>query len=224
MPGMAFFSWPRPHVADFLRKGTNILFIPYAAVTFSYDEYESVVKKAFDEMGFTIKSIHHEKEPLRALMDAEAIAIGGGNTFALIDRLYKYEVLGAIGDRVRSGIPYIGWSAGANVACPTVMTTNDMPVVQPPSFDALELVPFQINPHYTEYKQPGHGGETRVQRIQEFLEMNRSRTVVGLPEGTLLRKDDNNLSLKGEGTIKVFRYGQPIKELTSGDDINFLLV
>lgn len=219
MPGQVFFTWPRPFVNEVLHERMHVLFIPFAAVTFSFDDYEAIVSKAFAEMGFKIRSIHHESDPVRAVSNADAIAIGGGNTFALLSRLYDHKLLQPIRDRVSAGAPYIGWSAGSNVACPTIMTTNDMPVVQPPSFEALNLVPFQLNPHYTEFKQPGHGGETRMERLQEFLVLNPHRKVIGFPEGMLLRVTDNEIKLKGTGEAKLFSADKPFMTLSTDIDL-----
>jgi dipeptidase E len=167
MPGTPFFSWPGKYVQDFLGvRPLKVLFIPFAAVTLSFDEYTSLTIKAFDKLGYSLKSIHLTENPEQAVKDAEALVIGGGNSFALLSRLYQLNLVGLIQDKMINGTPYVGWSAGANVACPTIMTTNDMPIIYPPSFEALNGVPFQINPHYTDFKQSGHGGETRQQRIE----------------------------------------------------------
>ena len=224
MPGTPFFSWPGKFVQDFLGpQRLKALFIPYAAVTLPFDEYALLVGKAFDNLGYSLTSIHLTKNPEQAVRDAEVIVIGGGNSFALLTQLYQNNLVGLIKDKIKDGTQYIGWSAGANVACPTIMTTNDMPITYPPSFDAIDGVPFQINPHYTDFKQAGHGGETRQQRIEEFLVMNSNRKVIGLPEGMLLQREQNNLSLKGEGQAVLFQYGNEPKKLTPGSDINFLM-
>lgn len=224
MPGTAFFSWPGPFVNEFLGiEKQEVLFIPYAAVTFSQDEYTSIVQKAFGNLGYSLKSIHQQDSPQNAVKQASVIVIGGGNSFVLLDRLYQNGLIDLIREHVRQNKPYIGWSAGANMACPTLMTTNDMPIVCPPSFDALRLVPFQINPHYTDFKPPGHGGETRQQRIEEFLVMNSKRKVIGLPEGMLLHREGKDLTLKGTGTAKLFEYGKEVEQLDPGTDLRFLL-
>lgn len=219
MPGQPFFNWPRPYVKDLLRQCKKAIFIPFAAVKFSFDEYENVVRHAFAEMELDIESVHQHPDPRKCIAGAEAVVIGGGNTFALLYRLYQHDLVGLIRKKVSGGTPYVGWSAGANVACPTIMTTNDMPVIQPPSFEALNLVPFQINPHYTEYRQPGHGGETRMERIEEFLVLNPHRSVIGLPEGMLLHQEDSHLELKGEGKARLFRAGKPVEEISPGEEI-----
>jgi dipeptidase E len=149
--------------------------------------------------------------------------VGGGNTFALLARMYEDRLTGAVIERIKNGIPYVGWSAGANLAAPTIMTTNDMPVIQPPSFDALNLVPFQINPHYHELKFESQGGETRKERLEEFLMMNPDKKVIGLPEGMLLQRNNGKLVLKGTGIAKLYEFGKPVSDLGSGRDVSFLL-
>jgi len=224
MPGTAFFTWPRPLVTSFLGDKTkNLVFIPYAAVTFPFDEYEDNVRKVFNEMNHSIFSIHGVSNKIKAIEDADGIVVGGGNTFSLHSRICHDELREIIQIKVEAGTPYIGWSAGANLACPTIMTTNDMPIVYPPDFNALELIPFQINPHYHELKFPNQGGETRKERLQEFLTVNPQYKVVGLPEGMAIQREQNILTLLGEGTAKLFQADKPAVELTSSSDLSFLL-
>lgn len=224
MPGTNFFSWPKPHVQDFL--GGNIrevAFIPFAAVTLSYDHYFTLISKAFESMGYRVSSVHAARDQRSLLEQAGAIVVGGGNTFALLNMMYSEKLLKIVKEQVSEGKPYIGWSAGANLACPTLMTTNDMPVVQPPSFEALNLVPFQINPHYHELKFQNQGGETRRERIEEFLVLNPEKKVIGLPEGMLIRRDGNALKVVGEGTAKLFQSGKEIVELRGNTDVGWLV-
>lgn len=170
-------------------RAKRVLFVPYAGgITSTYDEYEQMVRPVFEQWGFELESIHRQ-DPLQAVSGAEAIAIGGGNTFALLKRLYDERIVDAIRERVNDGMPYIGWSAGCNVACPTIRTTNDMPIVQPPTLRALGLIHFQINPHFISGKVAGHNGESREERIAEFLAINPREHVVALPEGTALFVD-----------------------------------
>lgn len=223
-PGTPFFTWPRPWVKDFLGNDRKkLLFIPLAAVTFSFDEYEAKVKEVFTEMGYGLESIHHQKDKVKAVERAEGIVVGGGNTFALLARLYSDNLLQPIREKIASGAPYIGWSAGANLACPTIMTTNDMPVVQPPSFEALKLVPFQVNPHYHELKFENQGGETRRERLEEFLMMNPAKKIIGLPEGMLLQRNGSKLTLKGTGTAKLYQAGEAVEELEPELDMSWML-
>lgn len=224
MPGTPFFTWPRPWVKEFLKTDVKkLLFIPFAAVTFSFDEYEEKVKEVFETLGYDVQSIHRQKDKAQAVAQAEAIITGGGNTFALLARMYELDLLEVVRKKIRAGAPYIGWSAGANLACPTIMTTNDMPVIKPPTFEALDLVPFQINPHYHELKFEGQGGETRKERLDEFLVMNPSKKIIGLPEGMLLQRNGDNLVLHGTGVAKLYQHGLPVEDLQAGRNLSFLL-
>src|SRR5688500_10496597 len=192
MPGTAFFTWPSPHVKAFLEeKVKEVVFIPFAAITISYDRYFETVSAVFGSLGYQAVSVHQVEDRKGLIENAAAIVVGGGNTFALLSRMYEADLLSAVRAQVAAGIPYIGWSAGANLACPTLKTTNDMPVLMPPSFDALGLIPFQINPHYHELKFENQGGETRRERLEEFLVVNPDKKVIGLPEGMLLRREGN---------------------------------
>jgi dipeptidase E len=175
-------------------------------------------------MGFALDSMHDAPEgPVAAVEKAEALFIGGGNTFRLIDALWRNALVEPIRRRVRAGLPYIGSSAGSNVACPSIRTTNDMPIVQPPSFEALNLVPFNINPHYLD-PIPGstHMGETREERIAEFHEEN-DPPVVGLREGAWLLVDDASVTLQGSTGARLFRRGKPPVEYPIGSRLDFLL-
>ncbi len=195
----------------------RVLFIPYAAVRFSFDDFAAKVAERFNPLGYEVDSIHRAQDPRAAVDAAAAVVVGGGNTFQLLARLYQDRVLGPIVKRVRGGAPYIGWSAGSNVACPTIMTTNDMPIVEPPSFQALGLVPFQINPHYTDASIPNHGGETRAERLTEFVAANSGVPVIGLREGSSLRVDDGRTTLVGDQPAIVFRSGVDPMELPPGE-------
>ena len=223
-PGEAYLSYPKHNIKAFFGKTPiEILFIPYAAVTFSYDEYEKKVNDAMKETGHQVRSIHHFDDPVQAVQNAKAIAVGGGNTWKLVRMMRDNGLLEVIRDRVIVGVPYIGWSAGSNVACPTLRTTNDMPIIDPKGFEVLNLVPFQINPHYLDVNPANHGGETREMRIEEFIEENKDMTVVGLREGTMLWIEHNTMKLIGEKSARIFRYANQPQELWSGDDLSFLL-
>lgn len=201
----------------------SILFIPYAAVTFSYDEYEKKVKQKFKLIGHDIVSIHNLKDEIEAVEKAEVIVVGGGNTFVLTNKLQELGLINLIREKVLSGVPYIGWSAGSNIACPTIRTTNDMPVVEPKSFNVFNLVSFQINPHYLDSHPDGHAGETREMRIEEYLEMNKDVYVVGLREGTMLKIIEDSIELIGKRKARIFKYGETPKELGIEDEFNFLI-
>jgi dipeptidase E len=222
--GEAYLDYPKNNIRDFL-GGLKVkaLFIPYAAVTFSYDDYEQKVRDRFREVGHDVVSIHRFADPVKAVMEAEAVVIGGGNTWMLLSLLIKHRLISPIRKKVRSGTPYIGWSAGSNVTCPTIMTTNDMPVTEPASFRALNLIPFQINPHYLDANPAGHAGETREQRIMEFIEVNRAVFVAGLREGTMFLVEDRKLSLIGPRNTRIFRYDHDPAEVSPGEDLSFLL-
>ena len=165
----------------------EILFIPYAKVAGTYDGYEKQVQDAFKPFGHKIVSIHRFKDPQKAVREASAIAVGGGNTWALVTRMYEAGIIDLIRDRVNGGIPYCGWSAGGNVACPMLRTTNDMPIAEPPSFNTFGFIPFQTNPHFISAAgTSGLNNETREDRLEEFLWYNKDEEVIGLPEGTAL--------------------------------------
>ena len=221
--GEPYLKYPIQEIAKTLQGVTEIVFIPYAAVTFSYDEYERRVQERFNEIGIKVSSIHRELNKRNFIRQAQAIMIGGGNTFALLKKMQEEDLLDMIYRRVKAGVPYVGWSAGSNVTCPTICTTNDMPIVQPASFRAIGLVPFQINPHYLDANPEGHAGETREQRINEYLEANRSRYVVGLREGCMLRLVDDNIELIGNRPMRIFKKGIATYEVQPGEDINFLI-
>lgn len=223
-PGEGYLEYPKQHIKDFLgEKATNAIFIPYAAVTFSFEEYEKKVNERFAEIGHHVTSIHRFINPVDAIENADAIVVGGGNTWQLVKMLQEKGLMKVIRKRVKKGTPYIGWSAGSNIACPTLKTTNDMPIMEPIKFKTLKLVPFQINPHYLDDNPSNHGGETREDRIKEFIEVNKETYVVGLREGTMLLLDDDDLILLGNRKARIFKYGQEPKELTNEEDFNFLL-
>ncbi|MDR1518206.1 MAG: dipeptidase PepE [Dysgonamonadaceae bacterium] len=223
-PGEAYLDYPKQQIGDFLgEKPTNAVFIPYAAVTFSYDEYEEKVNVRFAEIGHHVTGIHRFINPTEAVENADAIVVGGGNTWQLVKKLQEKKLMKAIRKKVERGTPYIGWSAGSNIACPTLRTTNDMPIVEPAKFKTLKLLPFQINPHYLDDNPTNHGGETREMRIQEFIAVNRDVYVVGLREGTMLRFENGDLSLVGARPARIFKYGEEPKELSQDDDFSFLI-
>ena len=230
--GEAYLGWPQKHITNFLKETSvkQILFIPYAGVALSeesleksFDLYEEKVKAVYQKLGYEIYSIHNEADPVKAVNEAEAIAVGGGNTFHLVYMMHKTKIMDAIRNRVLKGIPYMGWSAGSNVVCPSLKTTNDMPIVEPESFVCLNLVPFQINPHYLDTNPEGHGGETREQRIEEFMVVNREIYVAGLREACLLLVEGNEIKLIGNRNLRLFKFGQEPQELDKSSDLNFLL-
>lgn len=221
--GEEYLKYPVGNIGRHLQGVCEIVFVPYAAVTFSYDEYERKVQNRFDEIGIRVRSIHRAADPRKAIREAEAICVGGGNTFALAKKMQEQGLMAAILRKIKDGTPYVGWSAGSNVCCPTICTTNDMPIVEPQSFKAIGAVRFQINPHYLDANPEGHAGETREQRILEYIEANPRRYVVGLREGCMLRLENGILELIGSRPMRIFKKGIEPFEVKAGDDLSFLL-
>ena len=210
--GSGYLDHAESEIRSFLGKIGEVLFIPYAL--HDRDAYTATVRDRFERMGYRLESIHATADGSQAVRDAEAIFIGGGNTFRLLRALYDANVLPLIRRRVAEGMPYIGSSAGANVAGPTIKTTKDMPIVEPPSFDALGLVPFQISPHFLDPDPNStHMGETQEERILQFLEENDT-TDVGLREGAMVRAENGSHILKGSSGARIFRRGgEPVEAL-----------
>lgn len=221
--GEPYLAYPMPRIGEFLRGVKEVAFIPYAAVTFSYAEYERRVQERFAALGIRVRSVHRAGDSAAAVRRAEAICVGGGNTFALAKKMQEQGLMRAIRSRVKAGVPYVGWSAGSNVACPTICTTNDMPIVEPESFGAIGAVKFQINPHYLDANPEGHAGETREVRLLEFIAANPRRYAVGLREGCMLRYENGRLELLGDRPMRIFKKGVIPYEVQSGDDLSFLL-
>lgn len=204
-PEGAYLTHAVAPVRAMLQGQRRALFIPFAGVTVDWDIYTHDVRHAFEPLGLEVEGVHTQADPVAAVRDAEIIIVGGGNTFHLVKRCRELGLLTAIAERVRAGALYIGWSAGANLACPTLCTTNDMPIVDPGGFDALGLIPFQINPHYTNALPAGHRGETRQQRLAELLQARPEMRVIGLPEGDWLEVDDDQVRLAGPFPAPWFR-------------------
>lgn len=232
MAGEAYLEWPRQFIKDFLNKYgvKKVVFVPFAGVNLSdesleksYDIYEERVANVYKELGFELVSVHRSENPVELIENAEAVAVGGGNTFHLVGKMQETGIMDAIKKRAEEGMPYHGWSAGANVACPTLCTTNDMPIYEPVSFDSLGLIPFQINPHYLDANPEGHGGETRQQRIEEFLAINRDMPVAGLREASMFEMENGKLLLKGHRDLRLFRFGVEPEEFKPNIDMSFLL-
>lgn len=220
--GEVYLEHPKEEIKRFLGGVKKVLFLPWAAVTFSYDEYERKVQERFSEFGIEVDSVHHYRNVKAAVQEAQAIVVGGGNTFKLLKTIQQHDIIETVRSKVLSGTPYVGWSAGANVACPTICTTNDMPITEPDNFNAFSLVRFQINPHYLDAHPTGHAGETREQRIMEFIEMDPYTYVVGLREGSMLLLENVTITLKGPKPARIFKKGTVPKEYNPGDDLDFL--
>jgi dipeptidase E len=191
-----------PMLNQHLPNIKELLFIPFAGVSVSWDDYTTKVQHALPD--YQIIGIHQCSSTHQALERTQAILVGGGNTFNLLNELYRQDLLGTVKKQVNNGTSYVGWSAGSNICGNSICTTNDMPIIQPPSFKALNFVPFQLNPHYTDYQVPGHNGETRAQRIEEFCILNPEMPVIGIREGCALLLQEESLVLKGESDGVVF--------------------
>jgi dipeptidase E len=223
--GMGYLEHASAFLRDFLAPPavSEVLFVPYAGVGKTPEQFAGQVRPVFAAMGIEVTGIHAAADPVAAVRSAQAIAVGGGNTWMLLRELRKRQLLPEIRHRVLAGAPYVGWSAGANIACPTIKTTNDMPICDPGGLDALALVPFQINAHYLHGNPPGFKGETREERIAEFGALHPRTWVAGLREGTGLRVEGGAIRLLGEAQCRIFRHGREPREVGAGDDIGFLL-
>jgi dipeptidase E len=240
--GEPYLAWSQTQIDLFCERNgitanSNLLFFPFAGINISkkkypdsYDAYEERVRNVFAGWGYrNLHSIHRFENKDEVLEQADCMIVGGGNTFHLFAEMYNYSLMEKVREKVCKGIPYIGWSAGANLACPTLCTTNDMPLVQPKSFNGLDLVPFQINPHYLDPNpiidaMIKHGGETRQDRLNEYLAVNREATVVGLREACALWVDKDKMILRGGKKMIVMQDGKDSYEVDPGSDVSTLLI
>jgi dipeptidase E len=205
--GYGYLDQPEPEMRAFLGAGRRVAFVPFA-----FRDHAAYTARIRERLG----RMELDVIPIDDLRNADAIFVGGGNTFRLLKTLYERDLLSPIRDRVRAGLPYLGSSAGTVIAAPTIKTTNDMPIVEPPSFKALGLVNFQMNPHYLDPDPLStHKGETREERIREFLDEN-DVPVVGLREGSILRVEDGTTTLLGTKTARIFRRGEEPLEAEPG--------
>ena len=222
-PGAGFLEHAEGHLRALLGTGVKrVLFIPYAGVNHDYPEMTEKTAAVFARLGYGLSGIHTAADPVAAVQGAEAVAVSGGNTFRLLSLLQQHRLLAPLRARALAGMPYIGWSAGSNLACPSIRTTNDMPIVWPEGCDALGLVPFQINPHYTELLPPEHQGETRDDRLREFMQLNPGTPVLGLREGSALSLAGGELKLLGGLDAKLFQDGKS-RELCPHESLQFLM-
>lgn len=221
--GGGYLEYLLPVLATHFKDCKTLLFIPYARPGgISHDAYTAKVGEAFSSLGIAVKGIHEFENPVEAIKKAEGIFTGGGNTFVLVSELYRNNVMNVLAETVKNGTPYLGSSAGSNITGLTMQTTNDMPIVYPPDFRTLGMVPFNLNPHYLDADlQSKHMGETRETRIQEFHAYN-STPVLGLREGSWLEVKGDKITLKGTLTARLFRKNQTPEELESGSDLSFL--
>ncbi|GCE45923.1 dipeptidase E [Thermosporothrix hazakensis] len=221
-PGKGYLEHVLPAIDTFLGEERTIYFAPYALA--DYDGYTAQVAKALKPLGISVIGLHTQQKPRETLASSAALFVGGGNSFRLLKSLQELDLISVVRERVASGaLRYIGSSAGTNMACPSLRTTNDMPIVQPTSFESFGLIPFQINPHYID-PDPRfiYMGETREQRLLQFLEEN-DVVVLGLREGTWLHRDGQRLQLHGETGARLFRRGQQPQEIEPNSDLSWLL-
>lgn len=219
--GSGYLDYCIDEVKSFFAGRQSVLFVPFAL--HDRDAYARTVDERLGREGLAVDSLHQVPDPAAAIENAEAFFVGGGNTFRLLNTLYQMNLLESMRERVLAGTPYMGTSAGSNLACPTIMTTNDMPIVQPPSFKALDLVPFQLNAHYLDPDPDSkHKGETRETRLKEFHEMNRT-PIIGLREGGMLQVEGDRMQLAGTAGARIFRRGELPQEQDSGADLSDLL-
>ena len=216
--GRGYLEHAEKELRNFLGNAKTVLFFPFAL--FDRDDYAARAGARFAEMGFTLTSAHTATDPAEAIAQTDAIFIGGGNTFRLLKALQDLELIEPIRRRIRAGAPYVGSSAGSNVAGPTIKTTKDMPIVQPRSFDSLGLVPFQISPHFQDPEPHStHMGETQEERILQFLEENET-PVLGMREGAWVRAGSGTVVLGGSRGARIFRRGEAPVAKTTGDEIS----
>lgn len=220
LPGKAWLEHALPLIAGQLNGRRSAVFIPFAGVTQTWDDYTAKAAAVLAPLGVSVTGIHSVADPVAAIAAAEVVIVGGGNTFQLLKECRGRGLLAPIVDVVQRGALYIGWSAGANLACPTIRTTNDMPVAQPPSLDAFRLVPFQINPHFIPGKPEGHNGESREERLAEFLVVNPGESVLALREGSALLVEGAAARLLGDRDALVFRQGGTVETIGAGESFS----
>lgn len=218
--GSGYLEYILPTLEEFFKDVNELLFIPYARPSgISYDEYTAITTKAFATINIDVKGVHEFKNPKEAIKNAQGIFTGGGNTFELVNQLYKNDVLVDLKEVVENGTPYLGTSAGSNICGVTMMNTNDMPIVYPPSFKTLEFIPFNINAHYLDpIEGSTHMGETRETRIKEYHVFNET-PVLGLREGSWLEVLGKSIVLKGNYRGRLFQQNKQPIELESGREV-----
>ena len=221
--GQDYLEYLIPHLKDLYGNAKEVIFIPYARPGgISHEEYTSRARDAFSQAGIQVKGLHEFENAAEAIENAEGVFTGGGNTFLLVSELYRNKVMNILKQVVKNGTPYMGTSAGTNIGGLSMQTTNDMPIIYPPSFQTLGLIPFNINPHYLDPDlNSKHKGETRETRIKEFHSFN-SPPVVGLREGSWLELKDNKVTLKGELDARIFRKDKVPFEVATGTDLTDL--
>ena len=221
--GSGYLEYLTEPLQQLFEQVEELVFIPYARPGgISHDAYTEIAAKAFTKIGISVKGLHQFDDPVRAIAQASGLFTGGGNTFVLVDALYRNKLIGPLYRAIETGTPYLGTSAGSNICGPSMRTTNDMPIVYPPSFDTLGVLPFNLNPHYLD-PDPGstHMGETRETRINEFHTQNDT-PVLGLREGSWVEVIGTDIRLKGGLQARLFRQGQKPEELDSGADLSLI--
>lgn len=218
-----YLDYLLPELKELFAASQTILFIPFARPGgISHDDYTAKVKSVFSKINKNVIGLHEFENQVEAITNAEAIFTGGGNTFLLVTQLYENNMMGILAETLKKGTPYLGTSAGSNITGVSMQTTNDMPIIYPPSFDTLELIPFNLNPHYLDPDSNSkHMGETRETRIKEFHSFNAT-PVLGLREGSWLRVNGNQIVLKGDLTARLFRQNENPVEIEPETDLNFL--
>jgi dipeptidase E len=211
-----YLTYALPAIAALTGGTKRAVFVPFAGVTRDWDAYTQIVRDALAPLSIAIEPLHRATDPVRATREAQLLLVGGGNTFHLLHHCRRQGLLSAMRAAVQGGTPYAGWSAGSNLACPTIRTTNDMPVIDPEGFDALGLVPYQINPHYTNALPEGIKGESRNQRLAEFTRLWPGVPVLGLPEGNWVRVSGDNHVLEGPHASWLFSGHDAPRELAAG--------
>ena len=218
--GTGFLEHAELAIKQHLSGVSRVTFVPYALA--NRDAYARLAEKTFRQFGFEMNSLHQTSDPVGMVEESEALFTGGGNTFRLLKTLYDNRLIDSIRQRVLTGLPYMGSSAGTNITCPTIRTTNDMPIVEPPGFAALDLIPFQINPHFLDADPDStHQGESRETRLNEYLEENET-PVLGIREGCWLRIEGDSGTVEGTHGAVLFRRDQPCQQMSTGDSLNEL--
>lgn len=221
--GGAYLEYIMPELKQHFKSCKTLIFVPYARPGgISHDAYTLKVKETFEKIDIAVKGLHEFENPETAIRQAEGVFVGGGNTFLLVAQLYQFKVMAVLAEAVKNGTPYLGSSAGSNITGLTMQTTNDMPIIYPPDFRTLALIPFNLNPHYLDADlQSKHMGETRETRIKEFHQFN-SVPVLGLREGSWLDVKGEKIILKGSLSARLFRQNQEPEEVATGADLSFL--
>jgi dipeptidase E len=219
MPTTGYLEHAVEAIRETIGAARKIVLIPYASVTIAWDSTAKNVRNALESLGVEITAIHHFKDPATALAEADAIMTNGGNTFNLLHHLRRKEIIVPLRTQILAGKPYVGWSAGSAICAPTIRTTNDMPIIDPSGLDALGVIDFQLNAHYTNAVAEGWMGETRDQRLAEFVALNPTVPVFGLPEGDWLRVRGNTITLQGPFDGKWFRFGQEPQRVSTGTSL-----